>query len=61
MTSRGPIGLELLPGLVDLVLGVLDGLVAAVDVVVAQLVGLGALQLQLVRAQRGRVDHDAPV
>ncbi len=52
--------LELLPGLVDLVLGVLDGLVAAVDVVVAQLVGLGALQLQLVLAQRGRVDHDAP-
>ena len=61
MTSRGAIGLELLPGLVDLVLGVLDGLVAAVDVVVAQLVDLGALLLELVGAERRGVDGDAPV
>ena len=61
MTSRGGDGLELLPRLVDLLLGVLDVLEAAVDVVVAQLVGLGALQLELVGAERRGVDGDAAV
>jgi hypothetical protein len=54
-------GLEQLPRLVDLFLGVLDVLEAAIDVVVAQLVRLGALLLELVRAQRRRVDGDAAV
>ncbi len=58
--ARGD-GLELLPRPVDLVLGVLDVLEAAVDVVVAQLVGLGALLLELVRAERATFAGDAPV
>ena len=44
-----------------LLLGVLDVLEAAVDVVVAQLVDLGALELDLVGAERRGVDGDAAV
>ena len=46
---------------VELLLGVLHVLVAAVDVVVAQLVCLGALQLELVGPERRGVDRDAAV
>src|SRR5450759_2971476 len=58
--ARGD-GLEPLPGEIDLVLGVAHVLEAAVDVIVAQLVGLGALELELVRTQGRGVDGDAPV
>ena len=54
-------GLELIPGAVDLVLGVTDVLEATIDVVVAELVGLGPLQLELVGTERRGVDGDAPV
>ncbi len=52
---------ELLPGALDQALGALHGLEAAVDVVVGQLVDLGALRLDLVGAQLVDAHADAPV
>ncbi len=54
-------GLELIPRAVDLLLGLLDVLEASVDVVVAELQGLGAPELHLVGTESRGVDRDATI